>query len=64
MDFTLHNHGSICLLQPLSRAGRAWLDEHVISSETLFWAGAVVVEPRYVGALVQGIRDEGLAIHG
>lgn len=63
-DFAFSNHGSICVLMPLTRAARAWLECNVINEETQIWAGGVVVEPRYVGALVQGIYQDGFTIDG
>jgi hypothetical protein len=57
-DFSFSNHGSICVLTPLTPAGREWFNEHlpVDNPETQFWAGGIVVEWRYIEAIVQGIR--------
>lgn len=63
-DFALQNHGSICLLQPLTVEAQAWLDDYVITDETQFWGCAVVVEPRYVEDLLNGIMGDGLTVSG
>jgi hypothetical protein len=60
-DYLFTNHGSICLLQPLTERAKDWLDEN-IASEHMYWAGALVIEPRYVDNLVIALRDTGLTI--
>jgi hypothetical protein len=34
----------------------------VDNSETQFWAGGIVVEPRYVPDTLEGIRNDGLVV--
>jgi hypothetical protein len=63
-DFALQNHGSICLLSPLTDQAEEWLGENVVNDETQFWGRAIVVEPRYVEDLVIGIYGEGLTVAG
>jgi len=59
-DLTLQDHGSIFLLRARTRAARAWVTDNVeVQTE---WAGAVVVEPRHVGALVDGAVADGLSV--
>lgn len=58
-DFKLENHGSIVLVQPLSPACRSWLLLHV--PDGMWWGGCLVVEPRYLETVLQGMLDEGLA---
>ena len=60
-DFSVSNHGSIFLLQPLTFAGRAWVEEHV-DPDHQQWAGGVVVEHRYIGDIVAGIINDGLGV--
>ena len=60
-DFTLQNEGSIFLLQPLSEAAQLWVDEFLPETRIEF-AGAVVVEHRYIADIVQGIRGYGLEV--
>lgn len=61
-DISIENHGSIFLLQPISPAGQAWLQENVIGEETQIFGNAVVCEPRYVANIVFGARGEGLVV--
>lgn len=69
IDFEVENHGSIWLFRPLTDAAREWTDEHVPrhharggDTAVQTWAGAVVVEHRYIGAIVQGAADAGLRV--
>jgi hypothetical protein len=59
-DLAFENHGSLCLIRPVSSTGKLWLDENVGDSETLTFGGAVVCEPRYVEAVYRGALAEGL----
>jgi hypothetical protein len=52
----VESHGSLCLVQPLSVAVRDWLVDHT-GEESMWWAGALVVEPRYVADLLDGLYD-------
>ena len=63
-DLTFTNHGSIGVLAGVSEAGKAWLEEHVIAGndEIQMWGGGVVVEPRYIGAILDGAANDGLEI--
>jgi hypothetical protein len=61
VDFTVQNEGSIFLLQPCTDAARSWVDEFLPEDRTEF-AGAVVVEHRYIADIVHGIRRDGLEI--
>lgn len=63
-DFLFQNHASICLLQPLTEAGKAWFNEHlpVDDPETQFWGGSIVIEPRYVQPILDDIQNDGLRV--
>lgn len=63
-DFQLENHGSLFLLRPLNDAAKNWMDEHlpVANPETQFWGDSIVIEPRYVAPIVDGILADGLAL--
>jgi hypothetical protein len=65
-DFSLVNHGSICVLTPETDAGQEWFDTNlpVDDPETQFWCKGMVIEPRYVAAVVDGIRSSGLTVAG
>jgi G:T-mismatch repair DNA endonuclease (very short patch repair protein) len=59
-DIVFANHGSVVLIHGVSPAGQLWLDTNVGDSETHFWGGAVVCEPRYVEAIYRGAIESGL----
>ena len=61
-DFKVENHGSIVLVRALNPAADRWLNDNVIGEETQLWGDAVVVEPRYVADLVEGIQSEGMTV--
>jgi hypothetical protein len=63
-DFELANHGSLYLLHPLNSMAKEWMNEHLPmdSEETQFWGDAIVIEHRYVSAIVDGIIADGLVL--
>ncbi len=60
-DLLVHGEGSVYLLRPTSRRGQRWIDEHV-SDDRQEWAGAVVVEHRFIGDIVRGAIADGLRV--
>jgi hypothetical protein len=60
-DFLVENHGSICLLQPLSPAARRWIHQHISPDHQVFGT-AVVIEPRYLEPIFHGIVEDGLVV--
>jgi hypothetical protein len=54
-DFFVEDNGSIVLLRPVTDAAREWTDEH-IPQEAMWFGDAVVVEPRYIADIVEGIQ--------
>ena len=62
-DFRVEHHGSICLLFRLDSSGRAWVEENIGESNGYrpYWP-VVVIEPRYLGEIINGICDEGLVV--
>ena len=61
-DFDFANHGSICLLTPLTPAAHDWCNEH-LSDDAMHWGQAsIVIEPRYVADIIEGILEEGMTI--
>lgn len=57
-DFAVENHGSIFLVRPINPEVKNWLVENV-SGENQWFGGAMVVEPRYVDNLVDGLESSG-----
>ena len=64
LDFRLENHGSLFLLRPLNPVAQNWMSENlpVDDPETQFWGDAIVIEPRYVASIVDGIIGDGLVL--
>ena len=64
LDFKLENHCSLFLLRPLNSAAKDWMGEHLPmdNPETQFWGDAIVIEPRYVAPIVDGIIGDGLVL--
>ena len=58
-DVRIENHGSIVLVQPLTDTAREWLTANV-GEDSMYFGGALVVEPRYLGELVDGMVSDGL----
>jgi hypothetical protein len=64
LDFKLEYHGSLFLLCPLNPVAQNWMSENlpVNEPETQFWGDAIVIEPRYVAPIVDGIIGDGLVL--
>ena len=61
-DFSLNNQGSIVLLEPLSESAKEWVAEHIGADNGYQpYYPTVLVEPRYVEAILEGIKEEGLS---
>lgn len=58
MDFEIENHGGLFLLRPLKDAAREYL-ESIVSPEAQWWAGALVVEPRYIPPIAADLELQG-----
>ena len=57
----MQNEGSIFILTPVSEEAVAWVADNLPEDVTT-WAGGVVVEPRYIGPIIDGIKNEGLTL--
>lgn len=60
-DFFVENHGSIVLLRPVTPAANEWVEQH-IPDDAQYFGNAVVVEPRYIEGIVNGIQNDGLEV--
>lgn len=58
-DFTVENHGTICILWMETEACRDWVSENV-GDYTPWGENGMVVEPRYLFPLVEGMLGDGL----
>jgi hypothetical protein len=61
-DFEFVNHGSICLLTPVSEAACEWIDEHLPEDATRWGQCSIVIEPRYANDILAGIFNDGLSL--
>ena len=62
-DFSVEGGGSVFLLRPLSPAAVDWIDEHIGPGNGYRpYYPTVVVEHRYICDIVEGIRNDGLAV--
>jgi hypothetical protein len=61
-DFLVVNHFSLVTVTPLTPAAEAWVEENVPLEDWQYIGRGFVVEPRYVGNLVDGIQADGLTI--
>jgi len=60
--FNVEDHDSIVLVRPLTDDVRSWLERYTLYPETIWFGGALVVEPRYVAPLVDALIEEGYAM--
>jgi hypothetical protein len=61
-DVLVENHGSVCIVQPMSEAAREWIDENVQTEGWQWIGGGLAVEPRCVENLVNGVMEAGLTV--
>lgn len=60
-DFLFANHGSVTILTPLTEAAQDWVAEH-LPDDALTLGSGVVIEPRYVAPILEGLVDDGLTV--
>ena len=60
-DFRCENHSSIFLLYPVSPSAQSWIEEN-LPSDVQWFGNGVVVEHRYIWAILEGIQNDGLAV--
>lgn len=59
-NFWLINHGSLVGLIPRTQTAKEWIDEHISDSQ---WLGPqVMIESRYIAAIIKGLLDDGLTV--
>jgi hypothetical protein len=63
-DVRVENHGTLFVFQPLTDAGRTWIDEHVESESWQWIGGGLSVEHRYAEHLATGMQADGLTVVG
>jgi len=60
-DLTVINHGSVFLLMGTSLPGKQWIVEN-IPEDAQRWGRSIVVEHRYIAAIVEGAMKDGLEV--
>jgi len=60
IDFVVDDHGSIVILTPSTDEAKAWCNEHLPDDHMTFGQEGIVVEPRYIGAILDGAAEDGL----
>jgi hypothetical protein len=60
-DFRCENHGSLFLLFPFSQSAQSWVEEH-LPTHAQWFGNAVVIEHRYIWAILDAIQKDGLAV--
>jgi hypothetical protein len=63
-DFHVANHGSICILNCISEAAEVWANQHLPDDAQRWGSTGIVVEPRYLGPIIEGIEADGLIVTG
>lgn len=58
-DFIIDNQRSVFAVRPVSRAAKAWIEDNVGGDVPTF-GNSVVVEHRFIEALVDGFTGDGL----
>ena len=61
-DFSISDHSTIILIQPLNEAARRWLDENVVSEPWQWVQGALCVEARFARDLIIEIEEAGFEV--
>lgn len=62
-DARIRNHGSVVLIDPLTASAVSWVDENIGRGNGFQpWYPSVLCEPRYAGAIVDGMRADGLHV--
>lgn len=59
-DFTVSGGGTLYILTPNTDVAKEWIANHIGEHQT--WGGGVAVENRYIGAIVEGARADGLEV--
>jgi len=61
-DFKVTYHGSVSRLVPLTDLAKEWVEEHLQLEDWQWMGPAIVIDTRYIGDIIDGIIDDGLAI--
>jgi hypothetical protein len=62
-DLTFEDHGTIWLLTPVSDEGHQWVADNIPEDAQTWGKCSIVVEHRYVGAIIDGAMGDGLSVN-
>lgn len=61
-DFIISDHGSILILNAISEEAKEWASDNLPDDAQTWGPHGTVVEPRYIGPIIDGIQADGLTI--
>jgi hypothetical protein len=61
-DIHLTFHGSIIIATGITETGIDWLEEHLEAGAMRWGQNGFAIEPRYIGQIVEGAGNDGLAV--
>ncbi len=61
-DFTVQNEGSVYILYAETDAAKEWVSDNLPLDITTWGTNGVVIEHRYIGGIVNGIKSDGLEV--
>lgn len=61
-DFMVTDHGTIQILQPRTEEAEVWIEQHISEDAQRWGRNGVVIEPRYLPPIIDGIQDDGLTV--
>ncbi len=62
VDFSVEDHGSIVILQAHTEEAEQWATDNLPADVLTHGRNGYVVEPRYIGDILFGIQNDGLAV--
>lgn len=61
-SFMLHNVGGLSLLTPLDAPALEWVRENIDAQTAIYYGGALAIESRYAGPIMDALKGAGLEV--
>lgn len=61
-DFKVRREGTLFLVSTYTVAGQQWIEQHVDTDNATRWCDELVVEHRFIDALVEGMKIDGMRV--
>jgi hypothetical protein len=61
-DIRFQDHGTLCVIQPVSSRGKEWVDDNISYESWQLIAGGIASEPRMARAVAEGAQEAGLTV--